>query len=178
MSTLRRRKLQQFDYETFRADFAKGYVSTMSSADALPFSTYNTLMMTWKKPSEIGLQTFPTRRPCTPTSTIKFMIYYTISSAHPADASDIIDRIILSYTVSVLDQRLSCLKFEPRTLVPYNFSCGISGLDEQNIMIDPLGIQQEDSGSNVWLCSPVSCLRKDQPNHSPTFDGSDRCLMN
>ena len=28
MSTLRRRKLQQFDYETYRADFAKRYVFT------------------------------------------------------------------------------------------------------------------------------------------------------
>ena len=55
--------------------------------------------------------------------------------------------------VSVLDQRLSCLKVESRTLVPYDFSCGISALDEQNIMIDRLGIQQEDSDSNLWLCS-------------------------
>ena len=65
MSTLRRRKLQQFDYEAYRADFAKGYVSTMSSTDALAFSTYNTLMMTWKKPSETGLQNFrPEDRVC------------------------------------------------------------------------------------------------------------------
>ena len=60
ISILRRRKLQQFDYETHRADFAKGYVSTTSSADALASSTYNTLMMTWKKPRETSLQTFPT----------------------------------------------------------------------------------------------------------------------
>ena len=53
--------------------------------------------------------------------------------------------------VSVLDQRLSCLKVEPRSLVLYDFSCGISTLDDQNIMIDPLGIQQDDS--SVWLCS-------------------------
>ena len=96
MSTLRRRKLQQFDYETFRADFAKGYVSTMPSADALAFSTYNTLMMTWKNSSETGLRTFPTRRSCMVTSTIKSMTCCTISSERPADASDMIDRTILS----------------------------------------------------------------------------------
>src|SRR5579859_7018831 len=44
--------------------------------------------------------------------------------------------------ISVLDQRLSCLKVEPRGLVLYDFSCRISALDEQNIMIDPHGIQQ------------------------------------
>ena len=44
------------------------------------------------------------------------MIYYT--SARPADASDMIDQITLVY---VLDQRLSYLKVEPRTLVPYDF---------------------------------------------------------
>jgi hypothetical protein len=103
MSTLRRRKLQQFDYETYRTDFAKRYVSTISSTDALAFSAYSILMMTWKKTSEIGLQTFPTRRPYMPTFIIKFMIYYTISSAHPADASDIIDRIILSCLSSTND---------------------------------------------------------------------------
>ena len=57
--------------------------------------------------------------------------------------------------VSVLNQRLSCLKVEPRSLVPYDFSCAVSALDQQNIMIDPLGIQQEDSDSNVWLC--ITC---------------------
>ena len=77
------------------------------------------------------------------------MIYYTISSAHPADASDIIDRITLVY---VLDQRLSCLKVELRALVLYEFSRAVSALDEQNIMIDPLGIQQDDSHSDIWLC--------------------------
>ena len=45
------------------------------------------------------------------------------------------------------------MKVEPRTLVPYDFSCEILALDEQNIMIDPLGIRQEDSDSKVWLCS-------------------------
>ena len=60
----------------------------------------------------------------------------------------------LDYTlVSVLDQRLSCLKVEPRTLVPYDFSCGVSTLDDQDIMIDRLGIQQQDSDTNVWICS-------------------------
>ena len=147
----------------------------MSSADALAFSTYNTLMMTWKKPSETVPQTFPTCRPCMPTFIIKFTIYYTISSAHPPDASDMIDRITLVY---VLDQRLSYLKVEPRTLVPYGFFCGIFALDEQNIMVNRLGIQQVHSGSNVWLCSPVSCLRKDRQNLSPTFDWSDQRPMN
>jgi hypothetical protein len=103
MSTLRRRKLQQFDYETYRADFAKRYVSTISSTDALAFSIYNILMMIWKKTSETGLQTFPTQRPCMPTFIIKFMIYYTISSAHLADALDMIDRIILSCLSSTND---------------------------------------------------------------------------
>ena len=46
------------------------------------------------------------------------MIYYTKSSVRSADASDMIDRITLVY---VLDQRLSYLKVEPRTLVPYDF---------------------------------------------------------
>ena len=146
MSELRRRKLKEFDYEAYRADFAKRYISTNL------IHWYLDLQHTHDDLEENERDWPPqlrARRPCMPTFITKFMIYYTISSAHPADASDIIDRIILSYTVSVLDQRLSCLKFEPRTLVPYNFSCGISGLDEQNIMIDPLGIQQEDSSSNV-----------------------------
>ena len=103
ISTLRIRKLQEFGYETYRADFAKGYVSAMSSVDALAFSTYNTLMMIWKKPSETGLQTFPTRRSCMPTFTIKFMTCCTISSAHPADASDMIDQTILSSLSSTSD---------------------------------------------------------------------------
>ena len=103
MSTLRRRKLQQFDYETYRADFAKRYVSTMSSTDTLAYSIYNILMTTWKKTSETGLQIFLNPRPCTPTFTIKFMTYCTISFAHPADASDMIDRIILSYLSSTND---------------------------------------------------------------------------
>jgi len=34
-----------------------------------------------------------------------------------------------------------------------NFSCGVSALDEQNVMIDPLGIRQEGSDSNIWLCN-------------------------
>ena len=57
--------------------------------------------------------------------------------------------------VSVLDQRLSCLKFEPPTLVRYDFSCGIPSLDEQDIMIDPPGIQRDSSvsDSKLWLCS-------------------------
>jgi hypothetical protein len=103
MSTLRRRKLEQFDYEAYRADFAKRYIFTMSSTDALAFSIYNTLMITWKKTSETGLQIFPTRRPCMPTFIIKFMIYYTISSAHPADASDMIDRITFLCLSSIND---------------------------------------------------------------------------
>ena len=72
--------------------------------------------------------------------------------------------------VSVLDQRLSCLKVEPRTLVLYDFSCGIAGLDEQNIMIDPLGIQQDDS--SVWLCStchPSIMLGKRPPESLANF---------
>ena len=74
--------------------------------------------------------------------------------------------------VSVLDQRLSCLKVEPRSLVPYDFSCGISALDQQNIMIDRLGIQQEDSDSNVWLCStchPSIMLGKRPPESLANF---------
>ena len=70
--------------------------------------------------------------------------------------------------VSVLDQRLSCLKVEPRTLVLYDFSC--AALDEQNIMIDPLGIQQDDS--SVWLCStchPSIMLGKRPPESLANF---------
>src|SRR5579859_118119 len=74
----------------------KGTCSQKSSTDTLAFSTYNILMMTWKKTSETGLQTFPTRGLCTSTFIIKFMMYYTISSAHPVDALDMIDQIILS----------------------------------------------------------------------------------
>ena len=79
----------------------KGTYPSMSCANTLAFSTYSTLMMTWKKQSETGLQTSPTRRPCMSTFIIKFMIYYTISSARSADASDMIDQITLVY---VLDQ--------------------------------------------------------------------------
>ena len=74
--------------------------------------------------------------------------------------------------VSVLDQRLSCLKVEPRTLVLYDFSCGVAALDEQNIMIDPLGIQQDNSHSNVWLCStchPSIMLAKRPPESLANF---------
>ena len=103
MSTSRRRKLQQFDYDTYRAGFAKRYVSTMSSTDALAFSTYNTLTMIWRKMSETGLQTFPTPRPCMSTFIIKSTTYCIISSAHPADAPDMIDRTILSCLSSTSD---------------------------------------------------------------------------
>ena len=74
--------------------------------------------------------------------------------------------------VSVLDQRLSCLKVEPRSLIPYDFSCGVSALDTQNIMIDPLGIQREVSGSNLWLCStchPRIMLGKRPPESLANF---------
>src|SRR5579859_5808911 len=81
ISKLRRRKREAFDYEAYRAGFAKRYVSTMSSTDALAFLTYNILTTTWKKTSETGLQTFPTRRPCTLTFIIKFMIYFIQSSS-------------------------------------------------------------------------------------------------
>src|SRR6266496_667358 len=40
-----------------------------------------------------------------------------------------------------------------RVVIPYNFSCRVSTLDDQNIMIDPLGIQHQDSDMNVWICS-------------------------
>ncbi len=60
----------------------------------------------------------------------------------------------LDYTlISILNQRLSCLKVEPHTLIPYDFSCRMSTLNDQNIMINPLGIQQQDSDMNVWICS-------------------------
>src|SRR6266516_4176154 len=81
----------------------KRMCSQRSSADGLDSSIYNKLTTTWKKASETGLQTFPTRRPCTPTSTIKFMTFCTISSAHPADASDMIDRTSLSSLFSTSD---------------------------------------------------------------------------
>ena len=74
--------------------------------------------------------------------------------------------------VSVLDQRLSCLKVEPRSLIPYDFSCGVSALDTQNIMIDPLGIQREVSGSNLWLystCHPRIMLGKRPPESLANF---------
>jgi hypothetical protein len=74
--------------------------------------------------------------------------------------------------VSVLDQRLSCFKVEPCSLVPYDFSCEVSALNQQNIMIDPLGIQQENSDSNVWLCStchPFIILRKRSPESLANF---------
>jgi hypothetical protein len=103
MSTPRRRKLQQFNYEAYRAGFAKRYVSTMSSTDALAFSIYNTLMMTWKKTSETGLQTFQTPRPFMPTSITKYTTYCIISFAHLADASDMIYRTILSSLSSTSD---------------------------------------------------------------------------
>src|SRR5579859_962143 len=81
----------------------KGMCSQKSSTDTLAFSTYNILMTTWKKTSKTGLQTFLTPRLCTLTFIIKFMIYYTISSAHPADALDMIDRIIFSCLSSTND---------------------------------------------------------------------------
>ena len=91
MSTLRRRQVQQFDYEAYRAAFTKRYISTISSTDALVSSAYNTLTTIWKSLNETGFQTFPTRRPCMPTFTIKSMIYCTIlfaclSFAHTSSA--------------------------------------------------------------------------------------------
>ena len=54
--------------------------------------------------------------------------------------------------ISILDRRLSSLMIDP-TLVLYDFSCGISVLDTQNIMINPLGLDHQGSDSNLWLCS-------------------------
>src|SRR5579859_7303304 len=74
--------------------------------------------------------------------------------------------------VSVLDQGLSCLKVEPRGLALYDFSCRISALDGQNIMIDPHGIQQDDSHSDVWLCNtchPSIMLGKRPPESLAYF---------
>src|SRR6266496_2099817 len=58
------------------------------------------------------------------------------------------------------------------SLVPYDFSCGISALDSRSIMIDPLGIQQEGSDSNVWLCGtchPNIMLGKRPPESLANF---------
>ena len=61
MSELRRRKLKEFDYEAYRADFAETYISTnlihwyFRLLDWGWGSTYNILTMTWKKTSETGL---------------------------------------------------------------------------------------------------------------------------
>ena len=46
-----------FDYEPYRAAFAKRYVAQTSFPDTLASSIYNTLTTIWKKPSETGLQT-------------------------------------------------------------------------------------------------------------------------
>jgi hypothetical protein len=121
----------------------KGMYPQISSADALDRLTYNILMTTWKKMSETGLQTFqPEDSVHTRTFIVKFITCCTILSTHPTDASDII-----------LDQRLSGLKVEPCTFVPYDFSCGVSALDEQNGMIIPVRIRQEGSDWNLWLCT-------------------------
>ena len=57
------------------------------------------------------------------------------------------------YTLlSILDQRLSCLTVDP-AFVSFDFSCGVSALDTQNIMVDPLGIQPKGSPSSLWLCN-------------------------
>src|SRR5579859_5990110 len=83
--------------------------------------------------------------------------------------------------ISVLDQRLSCLKVEPRGLLLYDFPCRISALDEQNIMIDPVGYSKTTRTRTYCYAIPVipvSCLERGRLSLSPTFDGSDRCLMN
>jgi len=113
----------------------------------------------WNWPPEL-----PTWRPCMLTLIIKFMIYYTISSAHPADASDM-NRS--DYTlVSVVNQRHSCLKVELRSLVSYDFSRGCSKKTRARTY------------GYAAPVIPVSCLQKDGPSLSPTFDGSAWCPMN
>ena len=75
--------------------------------------------------------------------------------------------------MSVLDQRLSYLTVDP-SLVPYDFSCSIPVLDTQNVMINPLGIQQESAedskGSDLelWLCNTChpSIVRNKRPSES------------
>ena len=92
------------------------------------------------------------------------MIYYTISSAHPADASDM-NRS--DYTlISVVNQRHSCLKVELRSLVSYDFSCRCSKKTRARTY------------SHAAPAIPVSCLRNDRLNLSPTFHRSDQCPMN
>src|SRR5437762_90511 len=81
----------------------KGTYPCMSCANTLAFLTYSTLMMTWKKTSETGLQTFPTQRSCMLTFTIKSMTCCTISFAHHADALDIISWTTLSSPSSTSD---------------------------------------------------------------------------
>src|SRR5579859_370814 len=81
----------------------KGVCSQKSSADGLDSSIYNILTTTWKKMSETGLQTFQIPRPFMPTSITKSTTYCIISFAHPADASDMIDRTILSSLSSTSD---------------------------------------------------------------------------
>ena len=81
----------------------KGMYSQMSSADTVDYLTYNTLTTTWRKARETGLQTFPTRRPCTLTFTIKSMTCCAISSAHPAVASDMSGQTSLSCLSSTND---------------------------------------------------------------------------
>ena len=170
MSKLRRRKLEQFDYEAYRAVFAKRYIST--NVIRWYFSLLD--LQHTHDDLEENERNWPPNLPDPRSLYADFynkihdMLYNIVCAS-----CGCIGHNQLDYTlVSVLDQRLSCLKVEPRSLVLYDSSCGISALDEQNIMIDPLGIQQDDSHPDIWLCStchPSVMLGKRPPESLANF---------
>ena len=93
-------------------------------------------------------------------------------SAHPADASDMIDRIILSYLSSTKDFPV----WRSNLVLSFSMTFLAKSWPSTNktLWSIPSGygkkIRTRRYGYAVPVI-PVSCFRKDRPNLSPTFDG-------
>ena len=64
-----------------------------------------------------------------------------------------------------IDPNLRLLTVDP-SLIPFDYSCGISLLDDQRIMIDPLSIVRWETGVRIYVCT--SCNRYLQRDQFPT----------
>ena len=74
----------------------------------------------------------------------------------PQRSPDSRNQISLMYEAGI-SANLELLSVDPNN-VPFDFSCGIPGLDDKHIMIDKLGIGEDGNGNNqAALCS--SCHR-------------------
>src|SRR5271169_941305 len=130
----------EFDYEAYQAAFAKRCVST----NVLSYYFRLLDLQHTHDDLEDDERTWPPQLPDPKTLYASFYhkihdLLYNIICASCA----CIGHNRSDYTlVSVLDQRFSCLRVDP-TFVPYDFLCGVSALNNQNIMVDPLGIQQK-----------------------------------